>query len=92
MKCPPNCLTCIRDNFNREFLECRVCKLGYTLINGQCIVSCPINQGYSMVANTCSRCTDINCADCTGNSSICKKCNMMYSLSYGTCKLRCLQN
>jgi hypothetical protein len=61
-------------------------------MNGQCIVSCPANQGYSMVTGSCLKCNDINCADCTGNQNICQKCNMMYSLSNGACVMKCLVN
>lgn len=92
MRCPDNCIQCIRDAYNRQFLECQSCNSGYTVANGQCVISCPLNNGYSLISGSCIKCQDINCVDCSVSQSVCNKCNLMYSLRSGTCVTQCSNN
>ena len=73
-------------------LECTVCHEGYSLRDGQCFKTCNTNIGQSIVNGVCANCTDINCVDCTGNVSVCKKCSTLFTLSNGTCLTTCPAN
>ena len=86
VNCPNNCLTCGIDFFHRMFLECKVCQPGYKLNDGQCFKECNSNLGFTMAANgTCLKCIDGNCVNCPNDPAICMKCNILYTLSNGTC-------
>lgn len=93
VNCPNNCLTCGIDSFHRMFLECKVCQSGYKLDDGQCFKECNSNLGLSMAANgTCLQCADGNCVNCSTNPSVCLKCNILFTLSNGTCLCKWLIN
>lgn len=85
MTCPFNCKTCQRDQYNRQFLECKSCNDGYTLSFGQCVISCVTNYGNSIINNQCVQCRDNKCVDCSNDVNICLKCDLLYSLQNGTC-------
>lgn len=85
VNCPPNCLTCQYDLYYRSLLECIACETGYSIVKGQCSLSCNFNQGYSMVNGICTKCLDPNCNNCTTNPNICLQCGLLYTLSNGTC-------
>jgi len=42
-----------------------------------------------MINGTCVKCNDPNCVDCSTDPSICKKCDLIYTLSAGVCFDQC---
>lgn len=89
MSCPPQCDTCQIDQLFRAYLECKICKTGFTLTGGQCYASCSPGSGFSIVNKTCQSCSDPNCINCSSDVSICTRCSVLYSLSNGVCLRTC---
>lgn len=90
MQCPYNCITCQRDGFNRQFLECKACKTGYNLHQGQCVQTCVTNYGYSLINQLCIKCKDPRCINCQTDVNFCLQCDLLYSLKNGSCVDSCL--
>ena len=90
MECPAQCLSCSLDSYNRNLLECKQCKEGYKVHIGQCVKDCVNNHGLSIsTSDVCIACTNKNCVDCSENKDICKKCDILTTLTNNTCENAC---
>lgn len=82
--CSSNCTAC----FGGSSFECTACLATYTLLNGQCLASCP--SGYTIASNTCIKCSS-KCLTCASTNS-CTTCLSGYWLSpQNTCLSDCAQ-
>ena len=57
---------------------------------GQCVKDCVNNHGLSIsTSDVCIACTNKHCVDCSENKDICKKCDILTTLTNNTCENTC---
>lgn len=79
-------MQCEIDNYHRNYLECKQCKEGYKILNGQCVKDCINNHGLSLNAEKiCVACSDKNCVDCSEEKEVCLQCDILTTLQNGSC-------